>query len=143
TLQRILYSILFCLTLQVSAQQNFIIDATLNTSEKTIAIKQQITYTNSSADTLNEIFFFDWANSFSSKTTPLATRFSDNYESAFQFEKDEERGKTSIEKIYSNSITPLQWQRGDAVDILKIIPESPITPGDSYTFNLEYTIKVS
>ena len=37
---------------------------------------------------------------------------------------------------------PLQWQRGEAVDILKIIPEKPLHPGANYTFNLEYTVKV-
>ena len=131
------------MTIQVSAQHALTIDATLNASEKTITIKQQITYTNTSADTLSEIYLFDWANSFSSKTTPLAKRFSDNYESAFHFEKDEERGKTNIEKIYNNSTIPLQWQRGDAADILRILPETSIKPGDSYTFNLEYTVKVS
>src|SRR5690606_39798454 len=142
-LQRILYSILVCLTIQASAQHSITIDATLNPSEKNIEIKQQITYKNTSEDTLTELYFYDWANSFSSKITPLGKRFAENYESAFHFEKDEERGKTTIEKIYGNSLIPLQWQRGEAVDILKIIPEIALKPGDSYTFNLEYTVKVS
>jgi hypothetical protein len=73
----------------------------------------------------------------------LGKRFAENYESAFHFEKETERGKTTIEKIYTNSTVPLQWQRGAAVDILKVIPETPLKPGDSYTFNLEYTVKVS
>ncbi|MDN3723660.1 metalloprotease [Aequorivita sp. SDUM287046] len=124
------------------AQHILKIDATLNPSEKTIAIKQQITYKNTSEETLNEIFLFDWANSFSSKTTPLAKRFSENYDSSFHFEKDEDRGGTTIVKIYDTAIVPLQWQRGNAVDILRIIPEIPLNPGESYTFNLEYIIKV-
>ncbi|AFL82399.1 hypothetical protein Aeqsu_2958 [Aequorivita sublithincola DSM 14238] len=140
--RKIFYSILFCLAFQATAQHTINIDATLNASEKTISIKQQITYKNSSEDTLKEIYFFDWANSFSSKTTPLGKRFSENYESAFHFEKDEDRGRTDIEKIYNNSAVPLQWQRGDAADILRIIPETPLLPGDSYTFNLEYIVKV-
>jgi hypothetical protein len=125
------------------AQHTLTIDATLNPSQRTISIKQQLTYKNTSADTLKEIFLFDWANSFSSKVTPLGKRFAENYESAFHFEKETERGKTTIEKIYTNSTVPLQWQRGAAVDILKVIPETPLKPGDSYTFNLEYTVKVS
>ncbi|WP_235004585.1 gluzincin family metallopeptidase [Aequorivita antarctica] len=125
------------------AQHTLKIDATLNPSQKTLSVKQQITYKNNSEDTLKEIYLFDWANSFSSKTTPLGKRFAENYESAFHFEKNEDRGRTDIEKIYNNSSVPLQWQRGEAVDILRIIPEIPIKPGDSYTFNLEYTVKVS
>ncbi|OAD91331.1 metalloprotease [Aequorivita soesokkakensis] len=142
-LKRFLYSILLCLSVQAVAQHTLTIDATLNPSQRTISIKQQLTYKNTSADTLKEIFLFDWANSFSSKVTPLGKRFAENYESAFHFEKESERGKTTIEKIYTNSTVPLQWQRGAAVDILKVIPETPLKPGDSYTFNLEYTVKVS
>ncbi|WP_347374557.1 metalloprotease [Aequorivita sp. Q41] len=140
---RILFVVLFCFALQATAQHIINIDATLNPDAKTLAIKQQITYKNTSKDTLTEIYLFDWANSFSSKTTPLGKRFSENYESAFHFEKDEERGKTTIEEIYNNAAIPIKWERGEAVDILKIIPETALQPGASYTFNLEYTVKIS
>ena len=139
----ILYSFLLCLSFQATAQHIINIDATLNASQQTLSIKQEITYKNTSQDTLKEIYLFDWANSFSSKTTPLGKRFSENYESSFHFEKDKNRGRTDITKIYNNSIVPLQWQRGAAVDILKIIPKTSLNPGDSYTFHLEYTVKVS
>ncbi|NGX85036.1 M1 family metallopeptidase [Aequorivita sp. KMM 9714] len=138
----ILYCIFFCLTFQAMAQHTININATLNPSNKTISIEQKVTYNNTSNDTLNEIYFFDWANSFSAKTTPLGKRFADNYESAFHFEKKENRGKTDIHKIYNNSVIPLQWQRDKAVDILRIIPDKPLNPGDNYTFNIEYTVKV-
>lgn len=133
---------MFCLTIQAMAQHTININATLNPSNKTISIEQKVTYNNTSKDTLNEIYFFDWANSFSAKTTPLGKRFADNYESAFHFEKKENRGKTDIHKIYNNSVVPLQWQRDKAVDILKIIPDKPLKPGDNYTFNIAYTVKV-
>ena len=124
------------------AQHAIAIEATLHPSERTITIKQQITFRNVSSDTLNEIRLFDWANSFSSKTTPLAKRFAENYESAFHFEKDRDRGKTNIDKVSNHSNRPLQWQRGKNVDILRIITDSPILPGNDYSFHLEYTVKV-
>ncbi len=127
---------------QAKAQHVITIDAKLNAAQRTLSIEEQIVYKNTSADTLKEIYFFDWANSFSSKTTPLAKRFAENYDSSFHFEKDEDRGSTSLEKIYSEQNKPLQWQRGETVDILKIIPDIPVKPGNSYTFNLEYTVKV-
>ena len=136
------FTILFCWAIQGTAQHRITIDATLNPAKKTISIKQQITYQNNSKDTLNEIYLFDWANSFSSKTTPLAKRFAENYESAFHFEKDRERGRTELEKIYSETNIPMQWQRGENVDILRVIPNTPLFPGSSYSFNLEYTVKV-
>lgn len=141
--KRILYLLFFCLAAQAGAQHVINIDATLLPGKKTLAIKQQITYKNTSADTLRELYLFDWANSFSTKTSPLGKRFAENYDSSFHFEKEEERGKTTIEKIYGTAKNPLQWQRGDEVDILRIIPQMPILPGDSYTFNLEYSVKVA
>lgn len=127
---------------QAKAQHVINIDAKLNTVQRTLSIQQEITYKNTSTDTLHEIYFFDWANSFSSKTTPLAKRFAENYDSSFHFEKDGDRGRTALEKVYSNQNKPLQWQRGEAADILKIIPDIPLIPGETYTFNLEYTVKV-
>ncbi|KJJ38879.1 gluzincin family metallopeptidase [Aequorivita vladivostokensis] len=141
--KRILYLLFFCLAAQAGAQHVINIDATLLPGKKTLAIKQQITYKNTSADTLRELYLFDWANSFSTKTSPLGKRFAENYDSSFHFEKEEERGKTTIEKIYGTAKNPLQWQRGDEVDILRIIPQTPLLPGDSYTFNLEYSVKVA
>lgn len=141
--KRILYLLFFCLAAQAGAQHVINIDATLFPGKKTLAIKQQITYKNTSADTLRELYLFDWANSFSTKTSPLGKRFAENYDSSFHFEKEEDRGKTTIEKIYGTAKNPLQWQRGDEVDILRIIPQTPLLPGDSYTFNLEYSVKVA
>jgi hypothetical protein len=130
------------LVVQARAQHIIHIDATLNPAQKTLSIKQEITYKNTSADTLSALYFFDWPNSFSTKTSPLGKRFSENYNSSFHFEKDKDRGKTTIEKIFNKAAIPLQWTREGAVDILKVIPEAPLLPGASYTFNLEYVVKV-
>lgn len=140
--KRIIFLFLFCLVFQAKAQHIINIDATLNPGQKTLSIKQQLTYKNTSSDTLKVLYLFDWPNSFSSKTSPLGKRFGENYDSSFQFEKEEDRGRTTIEKVYNNASIPLQWQRGDEVDILKVIPEKTIYPGDSYSFNLEYVVKV-
>ncbi|MCG2418383.1 metalloprotease [Aequorivita sp. F47161] len=140
--KRIIFLLLFCLVIQARAQHSIHIDASLNPVQKTLSIKQEITFKNTSADTLRELFLFDWPNSFSTKTSELGKRFSENYNSSFHFEKDEDRGKTTIEKIYNSSANPLQWTRDGAVDILKVIPEKSLLPGASYTFNLEYVVKV-
>lgn len=138
----ILYGIFLCLAFPVAAQHSLDINAQLNPIKRTLYIKQQVTYENTSEDTLSEIYFLDWANSFSSKTTPLGKRFAENYDSSFHFEKDEDRGRTSIQKVYDDTNKPLQWQRGEAADILKIIPHNPLKPGESQTFHLEYAVKV-
>ena len=74
----------------VNAQHTIALDATLVPAKKQVQVKQELTYVNTSSETLSEIYVQDWANSFSSKTTPLAQRFAENYSSAFHFEKDED-----------------------------------------------------
>ncbi|MAP80929.1 MAG: metalloprotease [Aequorivita sp.] len=141
--KRIIFLLLFCLVIQAQAQHTINVDATLNPTQKSIAINQQIIYKNTSADTLHVLYLFDWANSFSTKTSPLGKRFAENYDSSFHFEKKEDRGKTTINKVFNATQSPLHWERGEAVDILKIIPDKPILPNEEYKFNLEYTEKVA
>ena len=40
------------------------------------------------AHALDTLYFHDWANSFSTKKSPLGVRLEENYVSAFHFEKD-------------------------------------------------------
>jgi hypothetical protein len=123
------------------AQHNIIIDATLQTDTRSLVIEQQVEFVNTSNDVLNEIYFNDWANSFSSKNTELGKRFSDNYNSSFHFEKDRNRGKSDILSVTSEAEIPLEWIRGEAVDILKVKLNKPLPPGESYTLIFNYTVK--
>lgn len=139
--QRLSYFLIlfgFC----TSAQQSIEIDASIDTQKNIIHITQKVIFQNSSNDTLNEVFFFDWANSFSSKTTPLAKKFARDYKNAFHFAPDSDRGMTIIKKVISENNKSLGWTRGDEVDILKVFPEKSILPNSNYTFNLQYDIKI-
>ena len=88
------------------AQHQINIDATLIPELRTITIEQELVYKNNSDSILNEIYLNDWANSFSSKTTPLAKRFAENYQSTFHFEKNKNRGHSNIVSINNNSKIP-------------------------------------
>ncbi len=127
---------------QCLAQDEINIEVVLDASEKTIANNQEVLFRNHSSETLNEIYFNDWANSFSSKTSPLAERFAENYNSSFHFEKEEDRGKTTILGVQNDKGDPLTWSRGDEVDILKVVLDRPLPPGESYRLKLNYTIKL-
>ncbi len=133
-----IYSGLF----SVNAQHSITLDATLDNENNTLLIREQLIYKNSSQDTLKEIFLTDWANSFSSKTTPLAKRFAENFESAFHFENDENRGRTTISSIKSPSGTAYLWERGKELDLLRIPLKSALAPGASETMYLEYSVKI-
>ncbi|MDY8135681.1 metalloprotease [Aquimarina sp. 2201CG5-10] len=127
----------------VSAQHNITIDGILDSEAKTITIDQKIVYTNTSDDTLSEIFLHDWANSFSSKTTPLGERFSEDFLKRFYYAKDHERGATAIESISDTNSNTLFWERyNDIQDIIKIPLTNKLNPGDQYTILLKYKVKI-
>ncbi len=129
----------FLITL-TQAQHQIHIDATLAPELRTISIQQELVYKNNSDSILNEIYLNDWANSFSSKTTPLAKRFAENYQASFHFEKNKNRGHSIISTINNNSDKPLVWLRGDEADIIRVKLDKKLLPGEEYTMKMEYNI---
>lgn len=128
----------FCLTAHSQHRLNIV--AELNAETHVLQIEQEIIYKNESSTVLDTIYFLDWANSFSSKSTPLAKRFSYDFKSNFHFEKDEDRGKTIVHYIADKEKKDLQWQRYKEADIIQVIPDKSIAPGESYTFTLLYEV---
>ncbi len=135
--------VFFALTITSSAQHNILIDAKLDPEKKIITIEQEITYTNTSNDTLSKIFFHDWAHSFSDKNTPLGKRFSEDFLKKFYFAKDNERGNSLLQKVTDSNSQSLLWSRYNKTpDIIWIETSQPIYPGQNQTFYLKYQIKV-
>ncbi|MBT8261278.1 MAG: metalloprotease [Bacteroidia bacterium] len=126
----------------VLGQHLITIETELDAGKNQLNNSQQVVYKNTSDDILTEIYFNDWANSFATKTTPLARRFAENFDSSFHFEKDANRGHTNIISVTNASELPLEWERGDEIDILKIILDKPIAPGEIYTLNFMYKVKL-
>jgi len=124
----------------VKAQHDITIDATLEPSENKVYVKQTVVFKNNSQSALSEIYLNDWANSFASKTTPLAKRFAENYNSSIHFEKNEERGNTNIEGISTSDAIPIKWERSQSLDIVKLILDDSIFPNESFTFTLTYVV---
>tara|TARA_A100000171_G_scaffold53051_1_gene75890 strand:- start:5464 stop:8265 length:2802 start_codon:yes stop_codon:yes gene_type:complete len=138
--------LLFMLGVQTYAQHDITIDATLNPLEETISIAQKVTFKNTASKTLDTLYFNDWANSFATKTTPLARRFAENFDSSFHFEKEEDRGYTEIRaiSIVTNGTTEsTTWHRGTAIDILKIPLKTALQPNEEVTIVFNYTVKVA
>ncbi len=125
----------------MQAQHTITIDAKLIPEKQLLNITQEIKFVNASNKIVNEIYLNDWANSFSSKTTPLAKRFAENYDSAFHFEKEKERGKTTILNISNTNSKVLSWQREEA-DIIKVTLDKPLLPSQNYTLKLMYSVKL-
>lgn len=126
----------------VQAQHVITIDAKLEANTGILNISQEIVFKNQSDVPLKEIYLNDWANSFSSKTTPLAKRFSEDYEANFHFEKNENRGRSTIHTISNEQFIPLFWERGEEVDIVRITLGRTLNPGEEFTLNLQYDVKL-
>jgi len=124
------------------AQQRIAIDATLDPGAKELSMQQRIHFVNQSNDELSEIYLFDWANSFSSKTTPLAERFSDNFDWTFHFEKKEERGRTTIDTVRNENGQQLSWKRGEEVDIVVVNLSKPLLPGESIDLDISLSVRL-
>ncbi|WP_104812138.1 hypothetical protein [Aureitalea marina] len=123
------------------SQQEISIDATLKPQSRSLDIVQEVLFTNTSNDTISQIYFNDWANSFSTKTTPLAERFGENFDRAFRFEKDEDRGRTQIYSVANSQSLALEWKRGDELDILIVQLDSVLQPGEIYKLKFQYNSK--
>ena len=125
------------------SQNKIDINAVFNTSKHSIAISQELTYTNTSNKVLDTIYLNDWSHSYSSKTTPLAERFADEFKTTFHFAKNEDRGFTALTSINQNN-TPVFFERLDKKhpDVIKVALNQPLKPNNSYTLQLKYIVQI-
>ena len=115
---------------------------TLNEETKELNIQQEFVYVNSSGETLNALFFNDWAHSYSNKNTGLAQRFAEEFKKSLHLAKEHERGSTNIISAVDHEYRGLQWERTAEKDLLKIILNQPLLPGQSAQLFLTYTVKL-
>ena len=108
-----------------------------------IHITQYISYKNTTNDTLKSIYLNDWSNSYSTKSTPLANRFSEEYIDKFHFAKNEDRGYTTITSIKNNNANVLNFERVELhPDVIKVDLKNPLNPKKSYQLTLNYIIQL-
>ena len=138
---RILCS-LFFLPILVLSQNKIDLKADFDVEKNQIKIAQTITYFNTSEDTLEDIYLNDWSHSFATKTTPLAKRFAEEYNTAFHFAKNSDRGFSVITSIHQNE-KELTFERlKNQLDIVKITLNKPLKPKESYTITLNYIVQI-
>ncbi|WP_335965365.1 metalloprotease [Galbibacter sp. PAP.153] len=118
------------------------IKATLLPETHEIAIQQEITYRNTSSDTLNNLYLYDWNNAYANKNTALAKRFAEEFNKSLHLAKEEDRGATHIISLTDKNFDFLKWERIEEDDILKVQLKFPIYPGKEYVLKLSYKIKL-
>ena len=123
-------------------QHSNTIKATLEPEAKEVNIQQEFIYTNTSKDTLEVLYFNDWANAYSDKGTALAKRFADEFKRSLHLAKQEERGRTEILSIVDDEYRAILWKRATGKDIVKIILNKPLPPNESVKVFITYTVKL-
>ena len=119
------------------------IKADLDVSQKTITITQQIIYQNTSNDTLNTIFLNDWNNAYSTKKTPLAKRFTEEFNDKFHFAKSEQRGYTIITDLQDGLGNSLNYKYPETLpDVVAVELQAPLLPNAFYNISIEYIVVV-
>ena len=135
--------LLFVVISPIWSQHTITIDASLDDTSHTLDVKQHVLFENTTGTSLDTIYFHDWANSFSTKKSPLGLRLEENYVSTFHFEKDSERGNTSVKTVLDDTGNTLVWNRGDEVDLLYVILPKPLEDGASFGINFTFSVKVA
>ena len=127
---------------RVYAQHNNILKASLESETREINIQQEFEYLNDSQDTLSVLYFNDWANSYSDKSTALAKRFAEEFKKSLHLAKEKDRGRTEIFTIVDDEYRAISWSRTTGLDIIKIELNNPLVPGASAKLFITYTVKL-
>lgn len=123
----------------IIGQNQIDINAKFEVQTKSIQIEQHIKYRNESNDTLTTIYLNDWNNAYSSKSTPLAKRFTEEFSTKFHFAKSEERGYTVITKMVNDQKESLLFTRlKEHPDVIEVTLSKPLLPSEYYEINLNY-----
>ena len=135
--------LIFVFSFTSVAQNALDISANVDVDTKTISVDQTIVYKNETNLELKEIYLSDWNNSYSTKTTPLAKRFEEEFSTKFHLAKSEQRGYTLVTSIKDEDSTSLEHTRlKEHPDVIKVTLSKPLKAGASYHINLNYSLLI-
>jgi hypothetical protein len=142
------YKILICILVLLTsikqyAQHHSQMFVAVNSETKTLNIQQEITYFNTSNDTLSSIVLNDWNNAYSSVNSPLAKRFSDEFYRGFHLANEEELGNTRNLKVIDVHKLFLNYQRTEEhPDVIVVNLRDKLAPKQQTVIQLTYTVKI-
>lgn len=114
----------------------------LDDQKDLIEIQQNTLFTNTSKDTLTEIYFHNWNNGYRDRKSPLTQRLIDDYDKSLYFAKKQDRGYSKIENI-TVDFEQLEFNEfTDKNDILRVALNKPLAPGQQVTINVAYEVKI-
>ncbi len=122
---------------------HYTIKAELTTTDHSIRAHETIVYKNNSDSTLPFIWFHCWPNAYSNDHTALIRQIKSD---SSRSKKMEHYGKGSIEGLsFTVNGVPAATEphpNPDYVDILKLLLNKPLAPGDSIIIATPFTVKL-
>ncbi len=134
---------LFLLSQAVFSQHSSKMVVEVDVVQKTLKVQQELTFFNQTNDTLTHLVLNDWMQGYSSKKTPMAARFSDEFVRSFHLAKEKERGRTSEIVVKDQAQSLLTWERdGKYTDLIQIRLKEKLVPNQKVTVLLSYNVKI-
>ena len=126
----------------IAQKTKYKINALLNTETKLIEVEQEILFTNPDTEKLNVLYLQDWVNAYKDTQTPLAIRFAEDFNRSFYTSLKSKRGFTTLDTLHNQTLS-LNWERlVDQPDIIKVLLPQYLSPGETTTLTINYTIKI-
>ncbi|MDC6351431.1 metalloprotease [Zeaxanthinibacter sp. PT1] len=127
---------------EIKGQHNNIITATLDAESKQIEIQQEFVYVNDSRDTLQFVYFNDWANAYSDKNTALAERFAEDFKKSLHLASEDERGYTEILGVVDDEYRAISYKHLQGKDMIRVALNKPLAPGSSVKIFFTYKVQL-
>ena len=134
--------IFLCFSLNHFGQHQSKITVDVNAETHILTVNQTLIYFNQTQDTLQNLVLNDWNNAYSSNNTPLAKRFSDEFNRSFHFTKIENRGSTNEIKITQNNADLNFIRTAENPDLIEIQIPDKILPNQKAKFQFSYQVKI-
>ena len=134
----ILSSFSFAANSYFQQEVHYKIDVKLNVREKTYSGHEQLLYINHSPDTLSYVWMHLYPNAYRSNNTPFARQQEKHRKSRFYFSDSSERGYLNLNRIEAQGRTLNYQLKEDAIDEVKIDLPTPLLPGDTIVFDIDF-----
>jgi len=132
----ILINVIFC------QQNEYFIDAIIDPDKRIIKIDQEIVFFNNSNHEINYLILNDWPHSYSTSSSPLGKRLSEDFTLNFQRSTKNQRGSTKIIQLNQGAFQNKYERIEGQIDLIKVFLEEKLNPNEKAVINIKYEIKI-
>ena len=132
----ILINVIFC------QQNEYFIDAIIDPDKRIIKIDQEIIFFNNSNHGINHLILNDWPHSYSTSSSPLGKRLSEDFTLNFQRSTKNQRGSTKIIQLNQGAFQNKYERIEGQIDLIKVFLKEKLNPNKKAVINIKYEIKI-